>query len=117
MNSIRVLSWAPVQSNSDSANVIATAGHGGLKFWDPRLLRPKQWRKMLYGTGRHIFCVLTNEEESVVTINTPVPNNPFPLRTSRKAELNKVKREHDKIATASEDQVLALCYVMIRVLN
>lgn len=23
-------------SNSDSANVIATAGHGGLKFWDLR---------------------------------------------------------------------------------
>lgn len=58
----------------------------------------------------HFLCVSLTEEDSVVTINTPVPNNPFPLKTSRKAEPNKVKREHDKMATASEDKVLGkLC--------
>ncbi|KAL6125284.1 hypothetical protein ACLB2K_073343 [Fragaria x ananassa] len=37
-NPIRALSWAPVESNSDGANVIATAaaGHGGLNFLDLR---------------------------------------------------------------------------------
>ncbi|KAL3536134.1 hypothetical protein ACH5RR_004595 [Cinchona calisaya] len=33
---IRALSWAPVKSYSESANVIVTAGHKGLKFWDLR---------------------------------------------------------------------------------
>lgn len=33
---IRAVSWAPAESDSDSANVILTAGHGGLKFWDIR---------------------------------------------------------------------------------
>jgi hypothetical protein len=54
--------------------------------------------------------VSLTEEDSVVTVHTPIPNNPFPLKTSRKAEPNKVKRENDKIATTSEDQVLGkLC--------
>ncbi|BFG38665.1 hypothetical protein CerSpe_249390 [Prunus speciosa] len=35
-NPIRALAWAPVDSYSEGANVIATAGHGGLKFWDLR---------------------------------------------------------------------------------
>ncbi|XP_050380080.1 uncharacterized protein LOC126797498 isoform X2 [Argentina anserina] len=208
-NPIRALSWAPGQSNSDSANVIATAGHGGLKFWDlrdpyrplwdidhiPRFIYSLDWLpeprcvllsfddgtlrllsltkiasdapatgKPFAGTKQqglhnlaclpfaiwsvqisrltgmvaysgadgtvlrfqltskavekdairnrapHFLCVSLTEEDSVVTISNPIPNNPFPLKTSRKAEPNKVKREHDKIATASEDQVLALCY-------
>ncbi|KAJ4705175.1 General transcription factor 3C polypeptide 2 [Melia azedarach] len=33
---IRAVSWAPSESDSESANVIVTAGHGGLKFWDIR---------------------------------------------------------------------------------
>ncbi|KAB2631564.1 hypothetical protein D8674_009083 [Pyrus ussuriensis x Pyrus communis] len=33
-NPIRALAWAPAESNSEGANLIATAGHGGLKFWD-----------------------------------------------------------------------------------
>ncbi|KAL6145625.1 hypothetical protein ACLB2K_056311 [Fragaria x ananassa] len=208
-NPIRALSWAPVESNSDGANVIATAGHGGLKFWDlrdpfrplwdidhiPRFIYSLDWLpdprclllsfddgtmrllsltkvasdapttgKPFTGTKQqglhnlgclpfaiwsvqvsrltgmvaycgadgtvlrfqltskavekdairnrapHFLCVSLTEEDSVVTINTPVLNNPFPLKTSRKAEPNKVKREHDKMATASEDKVLALCY-------
>ncbi|KAE8098519.1 hypothetical protein FH972_016576 [Carpinus fangiana] len=33
---IRALAWAPHVSDPESANVILTAGHGGLKFWDLR---------------------------------------------------------------------------------
>ncbi|CAI9778932.1 unnamed protein product [Fraxinus pennsylvanica] len=33
---IRALAWAPVQSDSEGANVVVTAGHKGLKFWDIR---------------------------------------------------------------------------------
>ncbi|KAL2509215.1 Transducin/WD40 repeat-like superfamily protein [Forsythia ovata] len=33
---IRTLAWAPVQSDSEGTNVIVTAGHKGLKFWDIR---------------------------------------------------------------------------------
>ncbi|XWS47227.1 hypothetical protein CRYUN_Cryun14cG0134400 [Craigia yunnanensis] len=33
---IRSVAWAPSGSDMESANVILTAGHGGLKFWDIR---------------------------------------------------------------------------------
>lgn len=33
---VRAISWAPVESVSESANIIVTAGHKGLKFWDIR---------------------------------------------------------------------------------
>uniref|UniRef100_A0A0A0LGM2 Uncharacterized protein n=1 Tax=Cucumis sativus TaxID=3659 RepID=A0A0A0LGM2_CUCSA len=33
---IRAVAWAPSESDLESANVILTAGHGGLKFWDLR---------------------------------------------------------------------------------
>ncbi|XP_062082661.1 uncharacterized protein LOC133788977 [Humulus lupulus] len=33
---IRSVGWAPVESDSEGANVILTVGHGGLKFWDIR---------------------------------------------------------------------------------
>ncbi|KAL8526313.1 hypothetical protein ACS0TY_015505 [Phlomoides rotata] len=33
---IRSLSWAPNQSDLESANIIVTAGHKGFKFWDIR---------------------------------------------------------------------------------
>ncbi|KAL0794990.1 hypothetical protein Bca101_066367 [Brassica carinata] len=33
---IRAVAWAPCESDQESANVVATAGHGGLKFWDLR---------------------------------------------------------------------------------
>ncbi|CAI9097780.1 OLC1v1034269C4 [Oldenlandia corymbosa var. corymbosa] len=31
---IRALSWAPAGSSSESSNIVVTAGHKGLKFWD-----------------------------------------------------------------------------------
>lgn len=33
---IRALAWDPIESGSESANVVVTAGHKGLKFWDLR---------------------------------------------------------------------------------
>ncbi|KAL5546828.1 hypothetical protein UlMin_006515 [Ulmus minor] len=33
---IRAVAWAPIESESESAKVILTAGHDGLKFWDLR---------------------------------------------------------------------------------
>nr|XP_043610155.1 uncharacterized protein LOC122581903 [Erigeron canadensis] len=33
---IRALKWAPLASDAESANIIATGGHKGLKFWDIR---------------------------------------------------------------------------------
>ncbi|KAL5862326.1 hypothetical protein ACOSQ3_003613 [Xanthoceras sorbifolium] len=33
---VRAVAWAPVESDLESSNVILTAGHGGLKFWDIR---------------------------------------------------------------------------------
>ncbi|KAK2978877.1 hypothetical protein RJ640_030926 [Escallonia rubra] len=33
---IRALAWAPAESGPESANLIVTAGHKGLKFWDIR---------------------------------------------------------------------------------
>lgn len=35
-NPIRSVGWAPSMSDSESSNIIVTAGHGGLKFWDTR---------------------------------------------------------------------------------
>ncbi|XP_038708010.1 uncharacterized protein LOC120003150 isoform X1 [Tripterygium wilfordii] len=33
---IRAVAWAPVGGDREGANVILTAGHGGMKFWDIR---------------------------------------------------------------------------------
>ncbi|TXG58302.1 hypothetical protein EZV62_016131 [Acer yangbiense] len=51
---VRAVAWAPVESDLENANVILTAGHGGLKFWDIRDpfrplwdLRPAQ--RFIYG--------------------------------------------------------------------
>nr|XP_043610725.1 uncharacterized protein LOC122582402 [Erigeron canadensis] len=33
---IRALKWAPLASDTESANIIVTGGHKGLKFWDIR---------------------------------------------------------------------------------
>ncbi|KAK1276570.1 hypothetical protein QJS04_geneDACA011783 [Acorus gramineus] len=35
---IRSVGWAPDESDPESSNLIATAGHSGLKFWDLRCL-------------------------------------------------------------------------------
>ncbi|KAG7961349.1 hypothetical protein I3843_09G010800 [Carya illinoinensis] len=220
---IRALAWAPVESDPESANVILTAGHGGLKFWDlrdpfrplwdlhpvPRIIYSLDWLpdprcvilsfddgtmrtlsllKAAYDvpvTGKpfggtkqqglhsyycssfaiwsvqvsrltgmvaycsadgtvlrfqlttkavdkdhsrnrtpHFLCGSLTEEESAITINTPVPNSPFPLKKSlnksgdtpvsmREFSLEpRVKTASDKVANgpSTDAQTLALCY-------
>ncbi|XP_035544457.1 uncharacterized protein LOC108983424 isoform X5 [Juglans regia] len=220
---IRALAWAPVESDLESANVILTAGHGGLKFWDlrdpfrplwdlhpvPRIIYSLDWLpdprcvilsfddgtmrtlsllKAAYDvpvTGKpfggtkqqglhsyycssfaiwsvqvsrltgmvaycsadgtvlrfqlttkavdkdhsrnrtpHFLCGSLTEEESAITINTPVPNSLFPLKKSlnksgdtpvsmREFSLEpRVKTASDKVANgpSTDAQTLALCY-------
>ncbi|KAG2686544.1 hypothetical protein I3760_09G010400 [Carya illinoinensis] len=220
---IRALAWAPVESDPESANVILTAGHGGLKFWDlrdpfrplwdlhpvPRIIYSLDWLpdprcvilsfddgtmrtlsllKAAYDvpvTGKpfggtkqqglhsyycssfaiwsvqvsrltgmvaycsadgtvlrfqlttkavdkdhsrnrtpHFLCGSLTKEESAITINTPVPNSPFPLKKSlnksgdtpvsmREFSLEpRVKTASDKVANgpSTDAQTLALCY-------
>lgn len=33
---IRTVAWAPIESGPENANILVTAGHKGLKFWDMR---------------------------------------------------------------------------------
>ncbi|XP_061357997.1 uncharacterized protein LOC133302261 [Gastrolobium bilobum] len=40
---IRTVAWAPFEGDPESSNIIVTAGHEGLKFWDLRL------NKAIYG--------------------------------------------------------------------
>ncbi|KAF3972575.1 hypothetical protein CMV_003925 [Castanea mollissima] len=221
---IRALAWAPLESDPESANVIVTAGHGGLKFWDlrdpyrplwdlhpvPRIIYSLDWLsnprcvilsfddgtmrilsllKAAYDvpvTGKpfggtrqqglhsyycssfaiwsvqvsritgmaayctadgtvlrfqltskavdkdpsrnrtpHFLCGSLTEEESLITINTPVPNTPFPLKKSMNksgdtplsmrefsSEPQHVKRANDKMAKgpSTDAKTLALCY-------
>ncbi|MCD7449714.1 hypothetical protein HAX54_001143 [Datura stramonium] len=53
---IRALSWAPFESDSGNANIIISAGHKGLKFWNLRdPFRPL--REYNVGQGVHIYSV------------------------------------------------------------
>ncbi|CAN4121359.1 unnamed protein product [Withania somnifera] len=53
---IRALSWAPLESDSENANIIITAGSKGLKFWDLRdPFRP--FRDYNVGQGVYICSV------------------------------------------------------------
>ncbi|KAA8516698.1 hypothetical protein F0562_016796 [Nyssa sinensis] len=221
---IRALAWAPNGSDPESANVIVTAGHRGLKFWDLRDPFRPLWdlnpvQRVIYSldwlpdprcvivsfddgtlrilslvkaaydvpvTGKpfvgtqqqgfhsyycssltiwsvqvsrltgmvaycsadgtvlrfqlttravekdplrnrapHFLCGSLTEEESVLTLITPLPNIPFPMKKSLNewcnaprtirgflSELNQAKRAKDQMAKAqtSDDQTLALCY-------
>uniref|UniRef100_A0A2N9GY86 Uncharacterized protein n=1 Tax=Fagus sylvatica TaxID=28930 RepID=A0A2N9GY86_FAGSY len=220
---IRALSWAPLESDPEISNVIVTAGHGGLKFWDlrdpfrplwelhpvPRNIYSLDWLpdprcvilsfddgtmrtlslvKAAYDvpvTGKpfvgtkpglhsyycssfaiwsvqvsrltgmvaycsadgtvlrfqltskavdkdhsrnrtpHFLCGSLTEEESAITINTPLPNTPCPLKKSLNksgdtplsmrefsSETQQMKRAKDKMAKGpnTEAQTLALCY-------
>ncbi|KAL5741042.1 hypothetical protein ACOSQ2_030222 [Xanthoceras sorbifolium] len=52
---VRAVAWAPVESDLKSANVIHTAGHGGLKFWDIRDPFRPLWD--LHPAPRFIYAV------------------------------------------------------------
>ncbi|KAJ7956551.1 General transcription factor 3C polypeptide 2 [Quillaja saponaria] len=51
---IRAVAWALFESNSDSANVILTAGHGDVKFWDLRDPFRPLWN---YPMSRNIYSL------------------------------------------------------------
>ncbi|KAJ7976092.1 General transcription factor 3C polypeptide 2 [Quillaja saponaria] len=51
---IRAVAWAPFESNSESANVILTAGHGDLKFWDLRDPFRPLWN---YPVSRNVYSL------------------------------------------------------------
>uniref|UniRef100_A0A5B7BSE2 Putative DNA binding protein isoform 1 n=1 Tax=Davidia involucrata TaxID=16924 RepID=A0A5B7BSE2_DAVIN len=221
---IRALAWAPNGSDPESANVIVTAGHRGLKFWDLRDPFRPLWdlnpvQRVIYSldwlpdprcvivsfddgtlrilslvkaaydvpvTGKpfvgtqqqgfhsyycssftiwsvqvsrltgmvaycsadgtvlrfqlttravekdplrnrapHFLCGSLTEEESALTLITPLPDIPFPMKKSLNewcnaprtirgflSESNQAKRAKDQMAKGqtSDDQTLALCY-------
>ncbi|XP_075673089.1 uncharacterized protein LOC142642588 isoform X2 [Castanea sativa] len=88
---ITAFSWAPLESVPEIANVIVTAGYGGLKFWDlcadGTVLHFQLTSKAVdkvFSRNRtpHFLCGSLTEEESAITINTPLPNTPFLLKNS-----------------------------------
>ncbi|KAH1227873.1 hypothetical protein GmHk_10G027998 [Glycine max] len=43
---IRTVAWAPFEGDPESSNIIVTAGHEGLKFWDLRKITPLWWEAL-----------------------------------------------------------------------
>ncbi|XP_024008874.1 uncharacterized protein LOC18992977 isoform X2 [Eutrema salsugineum] len=93
---IRAVAWAPVDSDPESANVVATAGHAGLKFWDLRDPFRPLWE--LHPVPRFIYsidwlqdpkCVLLSFEDgtirilSLVKVAYDVPATGKPYRNSK----------------------------------
>ncbi|VVA91875.1 unnamed protein product [Arabis nemorensis] len=90
---IRAVAWAPCESDQESANVIATAGHGGLKFWDLRDPFRPLWD--LHPVPRFIYsldwlqdpkCVLLSFDDGTLRIlslvkiayDVPATGKPYP---------------------------------------
>ncbi|XP_010558993.1 PREDICTED: LOW QUALITY PROTEIN: uncharacterized protein LOC104827512 [Tarenaya hassleriana] len=72
---IRSVSWAPAESDEESSNVIVTAGHGGVKFWDIRDPFRPLWD--LHPVPRFIYslnwvsdprCVLLSFDDGTIRI-------------------------------------------------
>ncbi|GAV66087.1 hypothetical protein CFOL_v3_09597 [Cephalotus follicularis] len=89
---IRAVAWAPVESDLERANVILTAGHGGLKFWDIRDPFRPLWE--LHPVPRFIYsldwlpdprCVILSFDDGTMRIlslvnaayDTPVTGKAF----------------------------------------
>ncbi|KAF8104189.1 hypothetical protein N665_0176s0005 [Sinapis alba] len=90
---IRAVAWAPCESDQESANVVATAGHGGLKFWDLRDPFRPLWD--LHPVPRLIYsldwlqdpkCVLLSFDDGTMRIlslvkiayDVPATGRPYP---------------------------------------
>ncbi|XP_018438205.1 uncharacterized protein LOC108810587 isoform X2 [Raphanus sativus] len=90
---IRAVAWAPGESDQESANVIATAGHKGLKFWDLRDPYRPLWD--LHPVPRFIYsldwlqdpkCVLLAFDDGTMRIlsfvkvayDVPATGRPYP---------------------------------------
>lgn len=90
---IRALAWAPVPpSDSESANIIVTAGHKGVKFWDIRDPFRPLWdvnptQRVIYGLDWHPDprCVVLSFDDGEIQIislskaacDVPVTGAPF----------------------------------------
>ncbi|KAI3746249.1 hypothetical protein L6452_08673 [Arctium lappa] len=89
---IRALAWAPVPSDSESANIIVTAGHKGVKFWDIRDPFRPLWdvnptHRIIYGLDWHPDprCVVVSFSDGEIQIislskaacDVPVTGAPF----------------------------------------
>ncbi|XP_010459619.1 PREDICTED: uncharacterized protein LOC104740646 isoform X1 [Camelina sativa] len=90
---IRAVAWAPGESDQESANIVATAGHGGLKFWDLRDPFRPLWD--LHPVPRFIYsldwlqdprCVLLSFDDGMLRIlslvkiayDVPATGKPYP---------------------------------------
>ncbi|KAG2319698.1 hypothetical protein Bca52824_012911 [Brassica carinata] len=90
---IRAVAWAPGESDQESSNVVATAGHGGLKFWDVRDPFRPLWD--LHPVPRFIYsldwlqdpkCVLLSFDDGTIRIlslvkvayHVPSTGRPYP---------------------------------------
>ncbi|CAH8357341.1 unnamed protein product [Eruca vesicaria subsp. sativa] len=90
---IRAVAWAPAESDQESKNVVATAGHGGLKFWDLRDPFRPLWD--LHPVPRFIYsidwlqdpkCVLLSFDDGTIRIlslvkvayDVPSTGRPYP---------------------------------------
>lgn len=89
---IRALSWAPYEGDIENVNVIVTAGHGGLKFWDLRDPFRPLWdanpsQRFIYGLDwlPDPRCVLVSYDDGTLRMvslsraayDVPVTGEPF----------------------------------------
>ncbi|XP_077230146.1 transducin/WD40 repeat-like superfamily protein [Tasmannia lanceolata] len=89
---IRAVAWAPDESDAESANLIMTAGHGRLKFWDIRDpyrplwdLNPVQRVVLSLDWLREPRCVVLSFDDGTLRIlsllkaayDVPVTGKPF----------------------------------------
>ncbi|PWA44179.1 AT hook, DNA-binding motif-containing protein [Artemisia annua] len=89
---IRALAWAPVACDFESANIIVTAGHKGVKFWDIRDPFRPLWdvnpvQRVIYGVDwlSDPRCVVLSFDDGEIRIislskaacDVPVTGKPF----------------------------------------
>lgn len=64
---IRTVAWAPFEGDPESSNIIATAGHEGLKFWDLR--NPFRPLRSLHPAPRIIYSLDWLSEPSCIIMS------------------------------------------------
>lgn len=89
---IRALAWAPVETDPESANIIVTAGHAGVKFWDIRDPFRPLWeinpvRRVIYSVDwlPDPRCIILSFDDGTLRIfslakianDVPVTGKPF----------------------------------------
>ncbi|XP_056686446.1 uncharacterized protein [Spinacia oleracea] len=89
---IRALTWAPYEGDPESSNIIVTAGHAGLKFWDLRDPFRPLWdanpsQRFIYGLDwvPDPRCVLVSYDDGTLRMlsltraayDVPITGQPF----------------------------------------